>query len=188
MKSAVPALLLLAQVSAHASGSRESETASGWQAGDIARRLPFSARCGLVREIFSPAAFDELVGYLDAACADRARIGGRARVVATIDAGPVDEITGVAPTDYVFAAKERCEGQRFVVLGPREMSGLKEGTAVIGLSFYRPIGGSYGFRLSVEVFPNGTAGCIGVAGQAARKGRKWTIGLSRATGAASRSP
>lgn len=188
MKSAVPALLLLAQVSAHASGRRDNEAPIGWQAGDIARQLPFSARCGLVREIFSPTAFDELFAYLDGACPGRARIGGRARVVATIDAGPVDEITGVAPMDYVFAAKERCEGQRFVVLGPREMSGLKKGEAVIGLSLYRPINGRYGFRVGVDVFPDGTAGCIGVSGQAVRKGRKWTVGLGRAAGAASRSP
>jgi hypothetical protein len=137
------------------------------------RDMPLAVRCDLVRTLFSQEAFDELYAYLGSSCAGRARMGGQARVLASVD----DDIwygdTGIGPPrPPLFSKAERCEGPRFVVL-PRDKA-LASKQVFIHVSVKPKEKGSYSFVVSVGV-ANGTAGCAGVTGLAVLKGRKWTV-------------
>ena len=143
-----------------------------WPVGKTAQTLPFAVRCGLVKEIFSDAAFQQLYAYANGSCVRMARVGGRAQVMASVLGQPQD--AGEAANEWLFARNERCEDARFKVLGLEELSHLEE-RHVAQLDLTPIANGRFRFGMAVAVLPNAIAGCTTVSGEAVLRGRRWKL-------------
>jgi hypothetical protein len=129
----------------------------------------------LVREIFSSNAFDDLYGYLNGiGCGMKARVAGRAQVAASVVDQPVDEASGLAPIEWMFGRNERCEGNDFAVLGPKEFAQMGPHPVWVQVEVAQVKKDQYRFGVSVG-FPNGVVGCSGVSGEASLRAGRWSL-------------
>ena len=151
-----------------------------WPIGKTARTLPRSARCALVREVFSPNAFDELYRYVNGGtgCAMKARVAGRVQVTAMVGGQPANEKTGLEPIEWLFDANEECRGQEFVILGPKELSHSTANPTWLQLMLIPVRKDQYRFAVSVGG-PNKIIPFADVEGEARRRGGKWTLTPAR---------
>lgn len=142
------------------------------QLSSLTRTYPLPVRCGLIKAVFAPDAFDELFGYLRSSCASRARLAGKARVVPYVIDDPSDD---TAPVRFLFGPKESCESNEFVVLNPSALSHVGSDTIIIDMTFTKVHADTLDLGVGVVVLPNGIVGCTNVSARVSRRHGKWQI-------------